>query len=354
MKLLIITQKVDRADSNLGFFHHWLEKFAGKVEKLYVVCLAKGEHSLPDNVEVFSLGKENGYSKIAQFFRLQKFLWRNLGKVDGVFFHMCPIYVILSYPMVKIFRKKTGLWYLHRSLNWKFKLAAKMADIIFTASEESCGLKDRKKIQVIGHGIDTEMFMKKALGSFQLKGTECLFLLYVGRIAPIKNLETLVEAVDILVHQKKVGVKAVLVGEPVDSTEKQYSQKIEQLVMQKNLQDVIMFKGKAVYSEMPQVYQKADILVNLCPTGGLDKAVLEAMASGILVLVANGSFKQDFGCYADMLIFRYGDSCDLANKICFLQNSADVGIVGNFLRERVVKFHNLDNLIDKIISFFNA
>ena len=73
MKLLIITQKVDIEDDNLGFFHRWLEKFAEKVEKLYVICLWEGKHSLPENVKVYSLGKEKGYSKLRQFFRFQKF-----------------------------------------------------------------------------------------------------------------------------------------------------------------------------------------------------------------------------------------------------------------------------------------
>jgi len=34
MKLLIITQKVDIDDDNLGFFHRWLEKFSEKLRIL--------------------------------------------------------------------------------------------------------------------------------------------------------------------------------------------------------------------------------------------------------------------------------------------------------------------------------
>ncbi len=366
MRLLIITQKVDKNDSNLGFFHHWLERFAKNLDKLYVACLSEGEHSLPNNIEVFSLGKEKGYSKVRQFFRLQKFLWKNLGKVDGVFFHMCPIYSILSFPLAKIFRKKTGLWYLHRSLNWKLKLARNLVDVIFTASEQSCRLKNRKKIQVIGHGIDTEMFKRKELGSFSREGAELLVrkefnsfqlegvkLLYVGRIAPIKDLETLVQAVDILVNQKHIGgLEVSLVGEPVDNIEKQYSEKIMELIVKKNLQNIIRFKGRALYGEMPQVYQNADILINLCSTGGMDKAVLEAMASGIMVLVSNLSFTEELGPYQGILMFQQGNSQDLAEKICFLKSQIEISAIGSFLRERVVKCHNLDNVIERIIREF--
>ena len=36
MKILIVTQKVDQNDDVLGFFHRWLEVFAGKFEEINV------------------------------------------------------------------------------------------------------------------------------------------------------------------------------------------------------------------------------------------------------------------------------------------------------------------------------
>ena len=121
MKLLVITQKVDINDDNLGFFHGWLEKFAEKLDKVYVICLWRGEYKLPENVRVFSLGKEKGISKIFQLVRLQKYLIQLLPKVDGVFIHMCPIYVVASFSLTKVFKKKMILWFLHKSVNWKLK-----------------------------------------------------------------------------------------------------------------------------------------------------------------------------------------------------------------------------------------
>ena len=160
-KLLIITQKVDLNDDNLGFFHGWLEKFSEKLDKLYVICLAQGDYNLPSNVSVYSLGKEKGTSKISQLIRLQKNLIQILPKVDGVFVHMCSIYAIASFPLVKILNKKMVLWHTHKSTDWKLKLAEKYVNKILTASKESCRLKNRRKIEVIGHGIDTEAFNPK-------------------------------------------------------------------------------------------------------------------------------------------------------------------------------------------------
>ena len=63
MKLLITTQVVDQNDLFLGFFHGWLEEFAKHFEHITVICLKEGTHSLPENVEVISLGKERGTSR---------------------------------------------------------------------------------------------------------------------------------------------------------------------------------------------------------------------------------------------------------------------------------------------------
>src|SRR3989338_44123 len=60
MRILIVTQAVDSADSDLGFFHRWIEEFAKRFERVIVICLKEGQHRLPENVSVYSLGKESG------------------------------------------------------------------------------------------------------------------------------------------------------------------------------------------------------------------------------------------------------------------------------------------------------
>jgi len=68
MRLLIITQKVDKNDPILGFFHRWIEEFAKYCQSIIVICLQKGEYNLPKNIKILSLGKEKGKSKIKYIF----------------------------------------------------------------------------------------------------------------------------------------------------------------------------------------------------------------------------------------------------------------------------------------------
>ena len=72
MKLLIITQKIDQNDDILGFFHRWVEEFAKNTEKVVVIAQFVGQYNLPENIEVFSMGKEMGFSKIRQLFNFNR------------------------------------------------------------------------------------------------------------------------------------------------------------------------------------------------------------------------------------------------------------------------------------------
>ena len=349
MKLLIITQKIDIDDDILGFFHRWVEKFAENLDKVYVICLWEGKHNLPRNVQVYSLGKEKGYSRIRQLWRLEKFVFRNIRAADGIFIHMCPIYAIAVCPLAKIFRKKMILWYVHKSLNYKLKLAEKCVDKIFTASERSSRLKDRRKIKVVGHGIDIERFKPQTAKGKNLIQNSKFRILSVGRIAPIKDQETLINAVDILVNQNSIkDIEVKIIGNPLDDFGRVYFEKLKNLAQEKKLKDYIGFFGSIPNTEMPKYYQGSDLVVNLSSTGSMDKVVLEAMACGCLVLTCNEAFND---ILENKYLFSLNNAQDLSEKIINLKNQPQR--YDDELREIVVKNHNLDNLINKIILNFS-
>ena len=148
MKLLIITQKVDINDDVLGFFHRWLEEFAKHCEKITVICLEMGEYKLPENVKVLSLGKEECVSKLKYLWRFYKYIWQERKKYDAVFVHMNPEYVVLGGLFWKILGKKISLWYTHKNVDLKLRIAEKFPNIIFSVSKESFRLKTAKLLVV--------------------------------------------------------------------------------------------------------------------------------------------------------------------------------------------------------------
>ena len=347
MKLLMITRKVDKADTQAGFTYNWVKEIGQRVNQLKVICLEKGNlNDLPENVEVFSIGKERGKNRLREIINFQIGALKFIRQVDGVFCHQNPEYTILIAPYAKIFKKKIVTWYSHKSINWKVRLINILADKIVTPTKESCRLDSKNKI-ITGHGIDVNLFKPLDYG----KESEKLTIISVGRISPIKNYETLIESVSILKGQG-IDLKVEIIGLPGLISQINYFERLKQLVKERQVDDYIVFLGGLPQYDLVRLYQTADLSVNLCPTGSPDKAVLESMACALPVLAANETFRNDFGLYADQLIFKHGDSDDLAKKIISLGQNNQLEEIGRYLRERVVKYHNLDKLVLKIIECF--
>jgi hypothetical protein len=94
MKLLVVTQTLDKNDPTLGFFHEWIEAFSKKFEMVTVVALNVGMYTLPENVRVHSLGKEVGAGRELRITRYVSLLYSLRNEYTHVFAHMNPEYVI--------------------------------------------------------------------------------------------------------------------------------------------------------------------------------------------------------------------------------------------------------------------
>ena len=340
--LLIITQKVDQNDQLLGFFIDWITRFAQKFEKITVLCLEKGEFNLPENVKVVSLGKDRGISKLVQLISFYKFIFSLRNDYDTVLVHMNPIWVVLGGFWWKMMKKKIFFWYTSGGVTTKLKLAEKFADTIFTASSESFRLPS-KKVIVTGHGIDTDLFKPDP----NIKTHDgVLRILSVGRISPVKNYETLIKAGKIM-HNQGRDFHITLVGEPALASDKSYEVKIKELIQGYGLTDKFTFLGKISHRNLPDIYRKHDAFVHLSRTGSLDKAVLEAMASGLSVLSCNDAAR---AFLPKELIFHDNDPVGLAEKIVAVSNKLEQGS----LRDYVVKNHGLDRLIKKISDLMDT
>ena len=350
--ILIITQKVDENDDLLGFFVGWLREFSKKFDKIFVITLGKGEYNLPANVFIYSLGKERGSNKISRFFNFYKLLFKLVPKSKGIFSHMSPIFAISSWPVAFLFGKKVFLWYLHRSLTFRLKIAEKLCSKILTADKGSLTIKSRKIIE-LGHGIDIEKFRTRRDWNDTISSKR-FSILSVGRISKIKDYETLIKVAKIL-KDEGLKFKVKIIGRPVMPYDFEYFEKVKKLIQGSELENFIEFAGFVPYSQIADYYKEADIFINLAPKGGLDKAVLEAMAAGCLTLVANEVFKKYFGDFSQLLIFRYGNPDDLSQKIeNLLELSKDeLNNISNFLQGSVERSHNLFNTVDKISELFN-
>ncbi len=342
MKILIVTQTIDVNDPALGFFHRWVTEFAKNFEAVTVIALRKGDVSLPANATVLSLGKEEGASRFEYVRRFYSYIWKRRDSYDVVFVHMNPEYVALGGLLWKMFGKKVILWYMHRSVDLKLRMATFLADVIATGSKESFRIES-SKVRVLGHGIDVDRFAPK-----QKSASGDLSAITIGRISPSKDYETFLKAIALVPE-----AKAMIVGAPANPEDKEYELRLKALMKGLGIEDRVRFMGPAKHDDVPGLISSADVFVNMSNTGSLDKAVLEAMSCGVPALTSNEAFKDILDPFG--LTFPEKDPAALAGKIQMLMaKRSELRSLGGRLRDIVVKQHSLPRLINEIRALYET
>ena len=274
MRLLIVTQTVDSEDPLLGFFHRWIEEFAKHVERVEVICLKEGHHILPTNVRIHSLGKERGARGRATYaLRFLSLAWRLRHDYDAVFVHMNPEYVVLAGPLWRLLNKPIALWYTHKTVNLKLRIAVFFAHTVLTASAESFRLRT-KKVRILGHGIDTNFFSPN-LGV--MRGST---VLSAGRLSPIKRHDLVIRAAKHFPNEVRIA------GDGPEM------QNLKNLAESLSLSSSVRFLGPQTQKELREEYRRAGVFVHASETGSLDKVVLEALACGLPVITTSPALKQ--------------------------------------------------------------
>lgn len=335
--ILIVTQTVDEADSNLGFFCGWVREFASHSNNIYVVANKVGAYSLPNNVKVFSLGKENNKYRAFRFFRYWYLLFRYLPKVDGVFVHMAPEYVVYGGWLARLYGKKLSLWYVHKSVTWRLRLALLMVNSVFTASLDGISFVS-KKIKVVGHGIDLE-----ALKVERKLDKNVFNMLTVGRISPSKNLLILLKTVSVLASKINKKLKLTVVGSPYLKKDFKYLDELKSYIKNNEISDLVDFVGSVPHEKIGLFLAKADVFVSASNTGGVDKAVLEPVIVGVPTVTSNRAFVDILPA---SLLFEAGNVEELVEKLVKVQN-----IDMSELQHEFKLKNNLSNTIKKIIEY---
>lgn len=178
---------------------------------------------------------------------------------------------------------------------WFYKifvlLAAKSSDRILTVSEKSkkdivsaYGLNENK-VEVVGLGCDEFLDFKAdesgilAIKSkFNIKGD---YFLTVGNIEPIKNIKSVIEAF-VIYKKKNPKMKLVIVGHKKDA----YLEIIG-TVKSADIEDALIFTGYVPEQDLKYLYSGATVFVFLSLAEGFGLPVLEAMASGLPVIVSD-------------------------------------------------------------------
>lgn len=160
-------------------------------------------------------------------------------------------------------------------------------------------------------------------------------ILFFGRIAPVKDVETLIEAFA-LVRKKNRKVKLCIVG-PI---EENYKKKLDELVSKLKVKNIEF--GPAIFDldKKIELYKSAEVFVLPSKREGMPQSLIEAMASGCIVIASDipaniELIKKDKTGY----IFEQGDEKKLSDKIrLVIGNYKRLGNMGEEAREFAAGF----------------
>ncbi len=349
MKLLIITQVMDQKDSSLGFFQKWVAMLASKYEHVEVVCLKEGEHHMPTNVVVHSLGKESvniQYSIFNIFVRIKYILLfyysiiKYSRQYDAVFVHMNQEYVLLGGLLWKILGKKIYMWRNHYDGSIFTNIAVVFCDKVFCTSKFSYTARFKKTV-FMPVGVDEKSaHLEETIA--RIPGS----ILFLGRLDVSKNPHIIIEALGILAQQR-IAFTATFVGGP-SKPDSEYPAQLRAQVEILGITDKVSFVGAVPNTETYHYYRSHDIFVNASKSGMFDKTIFKAIACGCLVLATSRDFEELAG---PEFIFADNDAVGLAKKL------SEFLLLSGEKRERLVtilvspiKTHSLPVLIGRFIE----
>jgi len=243
------------------------------------------------------------------------------------FHHRKVVYQALSVPFPSseiryLTRSKIESVIQYHTFRFLERNVLRNADAITIAAEDYAneliqfGVR-RDKVHTVPFYVEDEFFkqpIKQDAGEF-------FSVCYAGYFQSYHDLLPLIEAFDLIKHSKQNTI-LLLVGNGV------MRKKIEQEVMERNLQETVSFVGKLPHSSVPSFLSAVDAFVFLTRKTGISTSLLEAAAAGkaIITLKRAGDISLDRYFRHKKEIYMVNDisPAEIARAIEFLCSNAQL------------------------------
>lgn len=321
----------------MGYFVEWLRGASKTFEVITCVALRIGQDKLPENVHLIPLRSRKGLQgKLQVVFRLLRETVRRRNQYDSVFVRGDTVYMVLAGWLWRLLGKRTVLWYTHYKPNWTLRLAAYFSDDVVTAVPESNSLRDAL---CIGHHIDVGRFQPNPGRVWQDMPRVLIF----GRVSPVKRVPWMVETLRTYIEQGQIHLQ--IRGKASDAATRDALRSC--LPESASWQDADLAPSMA-----GRLYQETDIFINATP-GSMDKALLEAAASGCIVLAATRGFLRGLPDDLHWLQFDGAQGLQAALDRVLKLSPAERRLMGLRLRNWVAEHHAMERhvfLLANILS----
>ena len=171
------------------------------------------------------------------------------------------------------------------------------------------GLKN--KITHISNGIDTKIFNPNNNGEYLRKRFNLPkknIVLYAGRMTQEKNLDVLLKAIPFVT--KEIDSHFLFVGSGGE-----YKKYLENLAVELNVSKYTTFTDFLDWKDYPNIYAIADVFAMPAESELQSIVTLEAVASGLPVVVVNKGALPELAAYENGLVFEPKNSEQMAEQI---------------------------------------
>lgn len=253
------------------------------------------------NIRIIRLNVKRKKKEHCSFQEMFHFLckaWPAIRKLQGQEkYDVCQIFFgIPSGPLGYLLKKKYHVPYIirfgggdipgfqerftkvYRVIGPFLKIIWRNADVLVANSrglkELALDFYDKKDIQIIPNGVDTEVFYP---GKRQKHDT--IQVLFVSRLIERKGLQYILPEWRQIERKTGKQIHLTIVGDGP------YRETLEKITLENHLTDVVSFEGQKDKSEILHYYQEADLFILPSKKEGMPNVVLEAMAVGLPIIM---------------------------------------------------------------------
>ncbi len=230
------------------------------------------------------------------------------------------------------------------------KASAKRANavVVSSAIEFDDALEfgiSRKKLHVIPMGVDIPISLNQREEDAPLK------ILFVGRIARVRRVELILQAVEKL----SVPYTVTIVGgeEKTSSlTKSGYMDELKKLCLDLKIDDRVTFTGPKSPKELPSFYNSADVFVYPSLYENFSQPILEAASFGIPVIATPVGIAPEIIEEGETGFLVSGDPATLMQKLKQLADPALRRNMGQKLKDKVRNKFDWNSITDQYMQLY--
>lgn len=237
------------------------------------------------------------------------------------------------------------------------KLLSRKTDVLITINEEDYKLTKKKKFKagkiehVKGIGINLDKFVpqtieqKNSLREEYSYNPEDFILIYVAELSHRKHQDLLINAVNKLIDDIP-NIKLLLVG--LGDLHNEYSKLIKELGLENNV-ELLGYRN-----DVPNLMMLSDLAVSSSRQEGLPVNVMEAMATGLPLVVSNCRGNRDLVSEGkNGFLYDLDDMGKLSDSLITLYNDKELrfNFGGNSLS--VIEQYSIENVMIKTEEIYS-